>query len=78
MTADPATIKELLRRACDEHDGQTGLGKKCGVSQNAIWAAAKAGRVSASLAVKLEAVTGIARSTWRPDLWQPVETEKAA
>lgn len=47
------------------------LGAACGVSQNAIWAAKKRGRVSAELAVAIErALRGqVTKAELRPDLW---------
>jgi DNA-binding transcriptional regulator YdaS (Cro superfamily) len=42
-----------------------------GCSQPAINKLRKAGRVSAEMAVKIEAAVGISRTLFRPDLWPP-------
>lgn len=60
---------------------ETKLAAAAGVSQNAIWAAKRAGRVSAELAVKIEAATNNEVPRWklRPDLWsEPAAAEVRA
>ena len=50
---------------------QRQLARAAGVSQSAISQAVSAGRVSAELAVKIEAATNgsVSRGDLRPDLW---------
>ena len=82
MSADD--FDTMLQAAVAAAGGnETKLAKACGVSQNAIWAAKRAKRVSAELAVKIEAATGGVVPRWklRPDLWDkpsgaPVEPDR--
>lgn len=74
------TFATLFARAVEIAGGsETKLAAAAGVSQNAIWAAKKAGRVSAQMAVRIEAATGgkVTRSQLRPDLWPASETAPA-
>jgi DNA-binding transcriptional regulator YdaS (Cro superfamily) len=76
-------VTKLIEEAIALVGSEAKLGDACGKSQNAIWAAKRAGRVSAELAVAIERATGGRMPRWRlrPDLWsqpQPVSTEGAA
>ena len=69
-----------LEKAIGIAGSQARLGELCGVSQNAIWAAKRAGRVSAELAMSIEKATDgqVPRWEMRPDLWdRPSSTEAA-
>lgn len=60
---------------------ETKLARAADCSQNAIWAAKRAGRTSAELAVAIERATGGAVPRWRlrPDLWsQPLPSTEGA
>lgn len=66
-------VTSLIKRAADLFGGsETKLATAAGCSQNTIWAARRANRISAELAVKIEAATEGAVSRWefRPDLWE--------
>jgi DNA-binding transcriptional regulator YdaS (Cro superfamily) len=74
MMTEPDHIRELLKAAAAEFGGsEAKLASACGVTQNAVWAARRAGRVSAELALKIETATSgkVSRSSLRPDLWPP-------
>jgi DNA-binding transcriptional regulator YdaS (Cro superfamily) len=64
-------VPELIEIAIKIAGSQARLGELCGVSQNAIWSARQAGRVSAELAVGIDGATGGKVPRWklRPDLW---------
>lgn len=65
-----------LRRAIDWAGSQGALAEKAGVTQQAIWAALKKGRVSAELAVAIEIGSGgeFKRRDFRPDIFdEPAE-----
>jgi DNA-binding transcriptional regulator YdaS (Cro superfamily) len=66
-------VKELLQSAISQFGSEAKLGAAAGYSQNAIWSAKRAGRVSADLAIAIERATngGVPRWKLRPDLWQP-------
>jgi DNA-binding transcriptional regulator YdaS (Cro superfamily) len=61
----------LVERAIDLLGSEAKLAVACGVSQQAIWKAKRAGRVSAPLAVAIEKATSQKVPRWRlrPDLW---------
>jgi DNA-binding transcriptional regulator YdaS (Cro superfamily) len=76
MRTKPDDIRALIRAAAAEFGGsEAKLAGACGVTQNAVWAARRAGRVSAELALKIETATGgkVSRTSLRPDLWPPAE-----
>lgn len=62
---------KLIVRAISIAGSEAKLGKACGVSQNAIWQAKRAGRVSAELAVAIDRATSgvITRADLRPDIF---------
>ena len=67
------TFDDLMSKAIELCGGsETKLAKACGVSQNTVWAARRAKRVSAELAVKIGTATDSAVPRWklRPDLWE--------
>lgn len=72
-------VRTLIEQAISRHGSEAKLGEACGFSQNAIWSAKRAGRVSAELAVAIETATGgeIRRWQLRPDLWPPPEPDPA-
>lgn len=73
--------KPLIEKAIKIAGSQTRLGEMCGVSQNAIWAAKRAGKVSAELAVSIEQATNGEVPRWklRPDLWEaPAPSDERA
>jgi DNA-binding transcriptional regulator YdaS (Cro superfamily) len=74
------TPPNLIDMAIKIAGSQTRLGELCGVSQNAIWSARQAGRVSAELAVSIESATDgkIPRWKLRPDLWDAPKKSGAA
>ena len=51
---------------------ESSLARAVGLSQNAVWAARQARRVSASMAVKIERATrgAVKAADLRPDVWQ--------
>lgn len=65
--------RNLIERAIALAGSQTRLGRLTGKSQNAIWAARRAGRVSAELASAIHDATNgeVPRWALRPDLWPP-------
>ncbi len=66
------TFETLFNRAVEIAGGsETKLAVAAGCSQNAIWHAKRAGRVSPKMAVRIEEATNgkIARWMLRPDLW---------
>lgn len=71
---DTNPVSDLIDEAIKIAGGtQEKLGALLGVSQNAVHAARKAGRVSAELATKIEVATKrkIRRSQLRPDIFPP-------
>lgn len=64
-------IRQHMERAIKLAGSEKKLGDAAGVSQNAIWSAKRAGRVSAELAVGIERATGgeVSRVDLRPDLF---------
>lgn len=74
------TVRPLLDAAIAIAGSQPKLAAACGVTQQAIWKAKKAGRVSGELAVAIEKATkgAIPRSRLRPDLWEPEQAGAAA
>jgi DNA-binding transcriptional regulator YdaS (Cro superfamily) len=76
-------VRNIIEQAIALAGSEAKLGEACGVSQNAIWAAKRRGRVSAELAVALESATGGLIERWRlrPDLWEqpaPASAEGAS
>lgn len=74
-------IEHLFAVALEIAGNETRLAQLAGCSQNAIWAARRAGRVSATMAVRLEAATDGKVPRWklRPDLWDaPGASEPSA
>lgn len=68
----PDEVRSLIAEAAKRFGGsETKLATAAGCSQNAVWAAKRAGRVSAELAVALERATDGEVPRWRlrPDLW---------
>ena len=71
----------LIESAIKLAGSEAKLAAAAGCSQNAIWAAKRAGRVSAELAIKIDAATDGEIPKWklRPDLWPaPPKSGKAA
>lgn len=66
-TAVRSLIEDAIRIAGTEKK----LGELCGVSQNAIWNAKRAGRISAELAVAIDRATEgrVSKHSLRPDLF---------
>ncbi len=64
---DISPIQKAIKLAGSEAK----LGKACGRSQHAIWYAKTKNKVSAELAIAIEAATGgqVTRSDLRPDLY---------
>lgn len=60
---------DLLVRAIAIAGSEAKLAERVGCSQVAINKAKRVGRVSAEMAVKIEAAVGIPRQQLRPDLW---------
>lgn len=74
-------VTEVLKEAISLAGSEAKLGEAAGYSQNAIWSAKRAGRVSADLAVAIEAATSGKVPRWRlrPDLWSaPAKPQEAA
>lgn len=71
------TAVELIEAAIKSKGSEAKLAAAAGCSQNAIWAAKRAGRVSAELATKIEAATDGEFPRWklRPDLWPAPDAE---
>jgi DNA-binding transcriptional regulator YdaS (Cro superfamily) len=63
------SVQKLIDAAIAIAGSQARLGRACGVSQNAIYAARLKGRCSPGLAIKIEAATGIARSRLCPEIF---------
>lgn len=75
------TTSELLDKAIDRAGSQGKLGKAIGVTQNAIWAARRAGRVTPEMAKAIDEWSSgdFPRWQFRPDLWDaPAVQETAA
>lgn len=60
---------DLVVRAIAIAGSEAKLAERVGCSQVAINKAKRVGRVSAEMAVKIEAAVGIPRQQLRPDLW---------
>lgn len=84
----PENFDDLFTLAVSLAGGsEAKLAVAAGCSQNAVWAAKRAKRVSALMAVRIERATGggVPRWKWRPDLWEtpreavpaPTSTEAA-
>lgn len=73
-------VKELLKAAIKQAGSEAKLAAAAGCSQNAIWAAKRAGRVSAEMATRVEIATAGAVPRWklRPDLWPAPRARKSA
>lgn len=74
-------VSSLIKRAADLFGGsETKLAAAACCSQNTIWAARRANRISAELAVKIEAATdgAVARWEFRPDLWDAPSSDVEA
>jgi DNA-binding transcriptional regulator YdaS (Cro superfamily) len=70
---------EAFELAKDRAGGsEAALARATGLSQVAINKAARAGRVSAELAIRIESATGVPRWRLRPDLWTAPEQAGAA
>ncbi len=71
--------RELIERAIAIAGSQQKLGELVGKSQNTIWAARRAGRVSAELAAAIDEATNGEVPRWqlRPDLWEQPNTNPA-
>lgn len=69
--------RELIETAISQLGSQAKLAEACGVKQQSIWQAKDSGRVSAELALLIEAATGgkVTAATLRPDLPWPVPTQ---
>lgn len=65
--------RELIETAISQMGSQAKLAEACGVKQQSIWQAKDSGRVSAELAVLIEAATGgkVRAVELRPDLPWP-------
>lgn len=72
MQTDDA-VRSLIEDAIKLAGSEKKLGDLCGCSQNAIWNAKRAGRVSAELAVAIDRATAgqIPKHQLRPDLFDP-------
>jgi len=71
--------RSLLITAIKAAGSETKLAGKAGCTQAAINKAKRAGRVSPSMAVRLEKATDIPRHVWCPDPWaDPAKQEAAA
>lgn len=72
--------KALLEKAIQIAGSQHKLAEACGVKQQSIWQAKEAGRLSAELAVLIEAATGgeVRARELRPDLPWPVIAQSQA
>lgn len=70
--ADEA-VRSLIEEAIKFAGSEKKLGNLCACSQNAIWNAKRAGRVSAELAVAIDRATQgqISKHQLRPDLFEP-------
>jgi DNA-binding transcriptional regulator YdaS (Cro superfamily) len=66
-------VTKIIEEAIALLGSEAKLGAAAGKSQNAIWSAKRAGRVSPDLAIGIERATGgqIPRWRLRPDLWSP-------
>ncbi len=74
-------VTKIIEEAIALLGSEAKLGAAAGKSQNAVWSAKRAGRVSPDLAMGIERATGgkIPRSRLRPDLWpQPLPKEGEA
>lgn len=74
-------VTELLQAAITQLGSEAKLGAAAGYSQNAIWSAKRAGRVSAELAAAIDKATGGQVPRWRlrPDIWpEPVRKSRRA
>ena len=74
------TASELLEAAIDRAGSQGKLGKAIGVTQNAIWAAKRAGRVTPEMAKAIDdwSEGEFPRWKFRPDLWEEPAHQGAA
>jgi hypothetical protein len=71
--------RTLLITAIEAAGSEAKLAAKAGCSQVAINKAKQAGRVSPSMAVRLEKATDIPRHVWCPDPWaRPAKQEGQA
>lgn len=69
--------RELIETAISQLGSQAKLAEACGVKQQSIWQAKDSGRVSAELALLIEAATSgkVTAAALRPDLPWPVPTQ---
>lgn len=69
--------RELIETAISQLGSQAKLAEACGVKQQSIWQAKDSGRVSAELALLIEAATGgrVRATSLRPDLPWPVPAQ---
>lgn len=74
------TVSALIEKAIGIAGSQTRLGELCGVSQNAIWQAREANRISANLAASIDKATSGEVPRWklRPDLWEAPKRARAS
>lgn len=78
--SQPNRTTELLEAAITIAGSEAKLGKLTGYSQNAIWRAKRAGRVSAEMAAAIHRATNgaVRRQVLRPDIYGAAATEAAA
>jgi len=70
-------VRTILEQAIASYGSEPKFAAVVGCSQNAIWSAKRANRITAELANRIHAATqgAVSRSDLRPDLW-PQEGER--
>jgi DNA-binding transcriptional regulator YdaS (Cro superfamily) len=63
--------RQALQRAIEIIGGQAELGRALGVTQSGVWYWCRLGRLPAEFVLKVEALSGIARTRLRPDIYPP-------
>jgi DNA-binding transcriptional regulator YdaS (Cro superfamily) len=67
-------MKQALDAAVEAVGGQAALARAIGVSQPSVWHwVNKSGRVAAEFVLKVEASSGISRTSLRPDIYPGAE-----
>lgn len=66
-----------IQKAIEIANGQTGLGRKIGASQQRVRNWLLSGRVPADMCIKIEKETGVPKHELRPDLFDAPVSEPA-
>lgn len=83
MSAAMSDVTKLLEAAIKELGSEAKLGAATGYSQNAIWSAKRAGKVTPEMALAIDKATMGVVPRWklRPDMWSkpaPLQNEGKA